>query len=109
MKANVLRQTEGSLETKLARFLFAYRTTPQSTTTVTPAELMFGRKIKSASHQTIMVLRLDSIEERKNCCVFRTVILCTIVTIVNKTNEYLKIVLCMRDGERRNPHHPPLP
>ena len=47
MKANVLRQTEGSLETKLARFLFAYRTTPQSTTTVNPAELMFGRKIKT--------------------------------------------------------------
>ena len=47
MKANVLHQTEGSLDRKLARFLFAYRTTPQSTTTVTPAELMFGRKIKT--------------------------------------------------------------
>ena len=27
------------------------------------------------------------------CRVFGTVILCTIVTVVNKTNEYLKVVL----------------
>ena len=45
MKANVLRQTEGSLETKLARFQFAYRTTPQSTTTVTPADLAEKSKL----------------------------------------------------------------
>ena len=47
MKENILRQKEGNLETKLARFLFAYRNTPQSTTKISPAELMFGRKPKT--------------------------------------------------------------
>ena len=35
--------TEGSLETRLARFLFSYWTTPQSTTGHSPAEILFGR------------------------------------------------------------------
>ena len=38
---------DGSLDTKLSRFLFKYRMTPQSTTGVTPAELMFGRRLRS--------------------------------------------------------------
>ena len=39
---------DGSLDTKLSRFLFKYRTTPQSTTGVTPAKLMFGRRLRSS-------------------------------------------------------------
>ncbi len=38
---------EGSLETKLSRFLFNYRLTSVSSTGVSPAELMFGRKLRS--------------------------------------------------------------
>ena len=38
---------EGSVETKLLRFLFKYRITPHSSTGVSPAELMFGRKLRS--------------------------------------------------------------
>ena len=33
---------------KLARFLFIYRITPQSTTGVSPAELLMGSRLKSA-------------------------------------------------------------
>ena len=40
--------TQGSLKQKLARFLFSYRTTPHSTTGVSPAELLKNCKLKSA-------------------------------------------------------------
>ena len=36
--------TEGSVDTKLARFLFQYRLTPHSTTGQSPAELLLGRQ-----------------------------------------------------------------
>ncbi|XP_069108965.1 uncharacterized protein [Argopecten irradians] len=39
--------TVGSLNTKLQRFLLAYRTTPQTTTGKTPAELLNNRKLKT--------------------------------------------------------------
>ena len=37
----------GTLNSKIARFLFRYRITPQSTTGVTPSELLMGRKLRS--------------------------------------------------------------
>ena len=40
-------QTEGCLECKLSKVLFNYRVTPQSTTTKSHAELLFGQKLKS--------------------------------------------------------------
>ena len=39
--------SEGNIDTRLARFLFHYRTTPNSTTVVFPAELLMGRKLKT--------------------------------------------------------------
>ena len=36
----------GSLEMKLFQFLLAYRTTPNSTTKVSPAELLFNHRLK---------------------------------------------------------------
>ena len=36
----------GTVETKVSRFLFRYRITPQSTTGQSPAELLMGRKLK---------------------------------------------------------------
>ena len=41
-KRGLERQTEGSLECMLSKVLFNYRVTPQSTTTKSPAELLFG-------------------------------------------------------------------
>ena len=38
---------EGSLETRVSRFLFKYRITPHSTTGVSPAEMLMGRKPRS--------------------------------------------------------------
>ena len=46
-KEGMRKMTDGSLETKLSRFLFKYRMTPQSTTGVSPAELIFGRRLRS--------------------------------------------------------------
>lgn len=45
---NGIRTITGkTLSCKLARFLFRYRTTPQTTTGVSPAELLMGRKLRS--------------------------------------------------------------
>lgn len=46
-KEGMKKLKDGSLETKLARFLFKYRITPHSTTGISPAELMFGRRLRS--------------------------------------------------------------
>lgn len=45
---NALKKTQdGSLETRLYRFLARYRITPQSTTGQSPSEMLFKRKIRS--------------------------------------------------------------
>ena len=46
-KEGMRRLTEGSINTRVSRFLFKYRITPHSTTGVPPAELVFGRKLRS--------------------------------------------------------------
>ena len=47
LKTGLKKLNEGTLETKLSRFLFAYRTTPHSSTGVSPAELMYNRRIRT--------------------------------------------------------------
>ena len=47
LKSGLRKVTEGNLNTRIARVLFAYRLVPQSTTGVTPAELLLGRKPRS--------------------------------------------------------------
>ena len=42
-----LEGSEGTVHTKLSRFLLAYRSTPQTTTGVTPAELLFNRHLRT--------------------------------------------------------------
>ena len=42
-KRSMEKNTEGTIATRVARFLFAYRRTPHTTTGVTPAELLLGR------------------------------------------------------------------
>ena len=46
-KAGLKRITEGTLQARLNKFLFQYRLTPQTTTGLSPAELMFGRRLRS--------------------------------------------------------------
>ena len=46
-KEGMRKLKDGSIDTKLARFLFKYRMTPQSSTSISPAELMFGRRLRT--------------------------------------------------------------
>ena len=41
------KQSDGTVETKLNRFLLSYRITPQSTTGESPAQLRWGRSLRS--------------------------------------------------------------
>ncbi len=47
VKRGIACQTAGSMETKLARFLFTHRNTPHCVTGQTPSELLLGRKVKT--------------------------------------------------------------
>ena len=47
IKHGLKKMKEGSLNDRLARFLFDYRITPHSTTGVSPLELLMGRRLKS--------------------------------------------------------------
>ncbi|RXN38335.1 putative protein K02A2.6-like protein [Labeo rohita] len=46
-KSLMKKTTGGSIEARIARALFSYRITPQSTTGKSPAELLCGRKLRS--------------------------------------------------------------
>ena len=46
-KMGLKRITEGSLQARLNKFVFQYRLTPQTTNGLSPAELMFGRRLRS--------------------------------------------------------------
>ncbi len=47
LKRGVKKMKSGTLQDKICRFLFAYRNTPQSTTGVSPSELLLGHKMRS--------------------------------------------------------------
>ncbi|XP_036002862.1 uncharacterized protein K02A2.6-like [Fundulus heteroclitus] len=47
LKDGLRKMTGNSLETKLSRLLFQYRITPHTTTGVSPAEMLLGRRPKS--------------------------------------------------------------
>ena len=46
-KMAMKRMTGGTIESRVSRFLFKYRTTPHSTTGVPPAKLMFNRHLRT--------------------------------------------------------------
>ena len=50
LKQGLKKMREGTLTDRISRFLFSYRTTPHSTTKCTPAELLFGRNLRSRFH-----------------------------------------------------------
>ena len=45
LKDSLKKLKKGSLETRLSRFLFKYRNTPHTITGLTPAEVIFGRRL----------------------------------------------------------------
>ncbi|KAJ8333706.1 hypothetical protein SKAU_G00410250 [Synaphobranchus kaupii] len=47
LKQALRKTTGGFLKTRLARFLATYRFTPHTTTGVSPAEMMFGRRVRT--------------------------------------------------------------
>ena len=47
VKDGLKKMSEGTIEDRIARFLFTYRITPQSTTQMSPAELLMGRRLRS--------------------------------------------------------------
>ena len=47
-----IKKQSGTLQTRLSRFLFKYRTTPHTTTGISPAELRWGTKLRS--HLTLL-------------------------------------------------------
>ena len=51
VKVGIKKMEDGNLETKLARFLFKYRSTPQTTTGSTPAELLMNRRLRTQLDQ----------------------------------------------------------
>ena len=51
VKSGLRKQSGGSLQTKLSRVLFQYRTTPHSSTGRTPAELLNGRSMMTHLHR----------------------------------------------------------
>ncbi|VDH98120.1 Hypothetical predicted protein [Mytilus galloprovincialis] len=46
-KEGMKKVTEGSIETRMAKFLFTYRLTPHATTAIAPAEMLMGRRPRS--------------------------------------------------------------
>ena len=44
-KLGMKKLTMGSLEARVARFLFTYRITPQTTTGISPSELLLGHRL----------------------------------------------------------------
>ena len=51
-KEALRKSTAGDIETRLAKFLFHYRSTPHTTTGVSPAELLLGRQLRT--HLTLL-------------------------------------------------------
>ena len=47
LKQGLQRQSTGSLTTRLSRFLFRYRSMPHSVTQQSPAEMLFGRRMRT--------------------------------------------------------------
>ena len=64
VKKGLKKVTSGSMNTRLAKVLFTYRITPQSTTGISPAELLLGRR----PHTRLDLLRPNTarrVEERQ--------------------------------------------
>ena len=68
-KGGLKKLKKGDIHMKLARFLFSYRLTQQSTTGVLPAELLMGRILRSSLYlvKPDIRKRVEKEHERKTC------------------------------------------
>ena len=66
VKKGLKKEISGTMEDRIAKLLMAYRTTPQSTTGVSPAELLLGRKIRTKLDMLKPNFN-DYVEQQKNC------------------------------------------
>ena len=66
-KSALKKFKDGSLETKIQRFLFEYRITPHSTTGVPPANLLMNRQLKSRLDLVVPNLskRITDVQDRQ--------------------------------------------
>ena len=64
-KQGMKKLTTGSLEAQVARFLFTYRITPQTTTGISPSELLLGQRL--GCHLDFICPNLDSRVHQNQC------------------------------------------
>ena len=97
-KLGMKKQTNGMLQTKLSRFLFHYRLTPNATTGVAPVELMLKDQPHSHLDSILPSMRKTLTSNSRN----RRVRLIKIPESVpsNKVILYLYAIL----GEKQNPN-----
>ena len=62
-KEHLLRMKDGSIDTRISRFLFQYRTTPHTTTGVSPAELLLGRRPRTILD--LLIPKISDIVQQK--------------------------------------------
>ena len=86
LKGGLKKLQAGSLETKLSRFLFSYRSSPHSSTGVSPAELMFGRRL----HSTIYVQT-----SRRKCIKNRNVKRVSMTNMLNHESSNWKMLFML--------------
>ena len=65
-KVGMKKLTTGSLEARVARFLFTYRITPQMTTGTPPSELLLGHRLRC--HLDFIRPNLETKVHQSQCC-----------------------------------------
>ena len=65
-KMGMKKLTTGSLEARVARFLFTYRITPQTTTGTSPSELLLGHGLHC--HLDFIRPNLETKVHQSQCC-----------------------------------------
>lgn len=83
-KNGMKRLQGGTLHTRLAQFLFSYRTTPHTTTGVSPAELLMGRRLMTRLDR-LYCTQMLAVECRHNNYDKRTIMTNTPYSVVSES------------------------